>query len=545
MVNATDQLERGRESFAERAWLDAHESLSRADDATALSAADVELLATSAYMLGREDEWASGLERAHRAHLDDGETLLAVRCAFWLSLSLAVRGESGRASGWLSRAQRLLASVDSDCVERGYLLVPVAAGHEHAADYEAAQSVAAEAAEIGARFGDADLVAVAMHAQGNALVKQGRVNAGFALLDEAMVAVTTGELSPIATGLVYCSVIDGCYTSFELGRAQEWTMALTRWCERQPEMVAFTGKCLVHRAAIMQLHGAWPGALTEALRAGERCERSMNELAMGEALYQQGEIHRLQGQLADAEEVYRKASRSGFEPQPGFALLRLAQGKPDKAVASIRRALSETSEPLKRAALLPAYVEITLSAGSREEAKQAGLELEQISKDYERPMLAAMAAQARGSVDIESDPAGALLALRRARELWQQLQAPYEAARTRVLIGLACRALEDEDTAAMELESARRAFEELGAVVEHARVESLAESSTPADALGLTPRELEVLRLVAAGDTNKAVAAELVLSERTVDRHVSNIFAKLGVSSRAAATARAHVQGLV
>jgi len=311
-------------------------------------------------------------------------------------------------------------------------------------------------------------------------------------------------------------------------------------------MVAFSGRCLVHRAEIMELHGAWRDALDEARRARQRCVQGKNQSAAAQAFYRQGEVHRLQGRFSAAEEAYRDASWCGWEPQPGLALLWLAQGNDDAAAAAIRRVVGETTEPLKRARLLPAYVEIMLAVGDAQEARNACRELEEISARYESGMLGAMVAHAEGAVDLaEGDAWAALLALRRAWQVWQELEVPYEAARVRVLLGLACRALGDDDTAALELEAARGVFAQLGAEPDLARVDSLARSTVSADAHRLTARELQVLRLVAAGETNKAIAAELILSERTVDRHVSNIFTKLGVSSRAAATAYAYKHQLV
>jgi DNA-binding CsgD family transcriptional regulator len=547
VVDAIGKVERGRESYTRRAWMDAYESLSGADRAAALGAENLELLATSAYMIGRDDDYLSCLERAHHARLDAGEAPRAVRCAFWVGINLALRGEMARATGWFGRAQRLLEREERDCVERGYLLIPVLLRRVATGDWEAAADTAAAAAEIGERFGDPDLLALAVHEQGHALVRQGRVEEGLRLLDEAMVAASAGELSPIVTGLVYCSVIAYCQELYELRRAQEWTAALTRWCEQQPDMVAHTGLCLVHRAEIMELQGAWRDALEEARRAGERFAQGMtNQLAAGYALYRQGEIHRLQGDFAAAKEAYWDASRCGSEPQPGLALLRLAEGNGDAAAAAIRRVVSETSEPLKRARLLPAYVEIMLTLGDVEAAHSACRELEDISAGHESAVLSAISAQARGAVALtQGDARAALLTLRHAWEVWQELVAPYEAARVRVLLGLACRALGDADTAALELEAARGVFAQLGAAPDLTRVDSLTQRVPPVDAHGLTPRELQVLRLVAAGETNKAIAAELVLSERTVDRHVSNIFTKLGVSSRAAATAYAYEHRLV
>ena len=546
MVDAIDELGRGREYYARRAWMAAHESLSRADRMAPLGAEDLELLATSAFMLGRDDECLSCLERAYHVYLDGGEAMRAVRCAFWVGMNLALRGEMGRATGWLGRAQRLVEREGSDRVERGYLLVPVMLRHEASGDWEAAYATAADAAEIGERFGDQDLLALAVHEQGHALVKQGRVEEGLGLFDEAMVAVTAGELSPIVTGMVYCSVIMGCQEVYALHRAQEWTAALTQWCEQQPEMVAFSGRCLVHRAEIMELHGAWREALEEARRAHQRSVQGKNQSAAAQAFYRQGEVHRLRGEFSAAEEAYREASRCGCEPQPGLALLRLAQGNGDAASAAIRRVVGETTEPLKRARLLPAYVEIMLAMGEAEEARSACGELEEVLTQYNSGMLRAMVAHAEGAVALtQGDARAALPALRHAWQVWQELEVPYEVARVRVLLGRACRAVGDDDTATLELEAARGVFEQLGATPDLAKVDSLTKDAPSVDAHGLTPRELQVLRLVAAGETNKAIAAELVLSDRTVDRHVSNIFTKLSVSSRAAATAYAYEHQLV
>jgi DNA-binding CsgD family transcriptional regulator len=545
VVNAVAELERGREAYSAEAWSDAYESLSRADGEKPLAPDDLGLLATSAYMLGREAEYLGFLERAHRGYLDRGAPLPALRCAFWIGVELARRGEMGRASGWLGRAQRLLDQEGSDRVERGYLLLPVVFQQEASGGWEAAAASAGEAARIGQRFGDPDLFALAAHEQGHILIKTGRLSEGLGLLDEAMVAVTARELSPIVSGIVYCGVILACQDAFEVGRAREWTAALSDWCSRQPDLVAFTGRCLVHRAEIMQFQGAWSDALEEARRAAERCLDGGNSEAAGEACYRQAEIHRIRGEFRLAEESYREASRRGREPQPGRALLRLAQGQGDVAEAAIRRVLAETAEAGKRARFLPAYVEIALAIGDTDAARTASRELEAVAAGHGGRALGAMAARARGAVELsQGDARAALMSLRRASDVWQQLGAPHEAARVRELVGLACRALGDEDTASLELESARAAFANLGAAPDLARLDSLSGGPST-DARVLTERELEVLRHLAAGETNKAIAADLVLSERTVDRHVSNIFAKLGVSSRAAATAYAYEQRLL
>jgi DNA-binding CsgD family transcriptional regulator len=546
VVTARDALERGRAAYAESAWMDANERLSRADRAEALGADDLERLATSFYMLGREDDYLSCLTRAYRSHLEGRAALRAARCAFWMCMTLALRGELGGAGGWLGRAQRLVEREGRACVEQGYLLTPLIFEHEASGDYAGAIAVAADVGAIAERFGDSDLFALAAQAQGTLLAMHGRPVEGLGLLDEAMVAATTGELSPIVRGLVYCGVILGCQAAYEPRRAQEWTAALADWCERQPDMVAFTGRCLTHRAEIMCRHGAWSDALEEARRAGGRCRETHNTRAGGEAAYMEGEIQRLRGALAAAEEAYKTASQCGWEPQPGLALLRLGQGDTEAAAAAIRRALGETAEPPLRARLLPACVEIMLAAGEVEEAGAACAELERIAAGNEDGMLGAMAAHARGAVELARGEHGTgLVALRRAARQWQALEAPYEAARARALVAVACRALDDEDAAAFELEAARGVFAGLGAAPDLTRVESLIRTAGSDELHGLTPRELEVLRLVAAGKSNREIAAELVVSEHTVARHLQNIYAKLRVSSRTAASAFAFAHDLV
>jgi ATP/maltotriose-dependent transcriptional regulator MalT len=372
------------------------------------------------------------------------------------------------------------------------------------------------------------------------VVRCGRVGEGLALLDEAMVAVTTEELSPFVVGIVYCGVILACQEVFEVGRAREWTLALTRWVEQQRDLVAFTGHCLVHRSEILQLGGSWPDALEEARRAGRRLAETRDPTA-GAAYYRQGDVLRLCGELAAAEQAYREASRFGWEPQPGLAQLRLAQGKCEAALAAIRRACAEDALPLKRAALLPAHVEIALAAGELEEAGSACRELEQLAERYASAMLEAMVAYARGAVALaQGDARAALASLRSARQIWLELDAPYEVARTRALAARACSALGDEEAAALELDAAREIFARLGAAPDLERLQPSA-----AGAHGLSPRELEVLRLVAAGKSNREIAAALVISEHTVARHLQNIYAKLRVPSRAAATAFAFERDLV
>lgn len=541
IADLSGDLERGRVCYGRRAWEEACRSLSLADQKAPLGSDDLERLAIASFMTDREDDYLRTLERAHEAHLRAGAVARAVRCAFWVGLRFLLRGEAGQATGWLARAQRLCER-EQDCVEHGYLLLPTVERQLDAGDCDAAYANASSAAAIGDRFADADLRTLARHQQGRIRIQQGQIEPGLALLDEAMVAVTAGELSPLVTGLIYCSVILGCRKAYALSRAREWTSALAQWCDGQPELVAFTDTCRVHRAEIMQLNGAWDEAIEEARRACERGRRGASQPTA--ALYQQAEVYRLRGDFAAAERTYRAASRGGMEPQPGLALLWLAQQRAGAAAVAIRRVLNGTSDPLERTRCLPACVEIMLTVGDIAAAHDACAELETIAKNFAVEALVAMAARARGAVDLaDGRPEAALDSLRRAFTVWQQTEVPYEAARVRVLMGLACRELGDEEGARLELDAASEAFELLRAAPDVARVATLMHGTAPVH--GLTRRELQVLRLVATGKTNKAIATELFLSVKTVDRHLSNIFSKLELSSRSAATAYAYQHKLL
>jgi len=545
-VGGDGELARGREAAERLAWADAYTALSLADQSSPLAAQDLELLATAAYLLGRVEDCLGALQRAQQLYAEGGDRRRAARCAGWLGFHLSIRGDLAQASGWFGRASRLLEHERQECAEHGYLLISAAFQQLLAGDYPGARETLAQAAGIGARTGDADLVAFARYLQGRALVWEGRVGEGLALLDEAMVAVVAGELSPTVAGTVYCGMIEICQEIAELRRAQEWTEALTAWCGKQPDMVTFTGQCLVHRAEILQLHGAWPEAVQEAKRAGERFAHAADDYASGAAFYQQAELYRLSGDFTAAEDAYQRASQWGREPQPGLALLRLSQGKTDAAAAASRRVVAETSERFRRAKLLPAQVEIMLAVGDLRAARDAANELTEIAGGYGTPALRAVADHARGAVLLaDGDAQAALVALRGAWQVWRELQAPYEAARVRVLVGLACRQLGDQEAAAMEMDAARSVFAQLGAAPDLARLEALARSEAASKAHGLTERELQVLRLLATGKTNHAIATDLVLAEKTVHRHVSNIFTKLDVSSRAAATAYAYQHRLL
>ena len=551
---ARSELQRGREAYRRRAWLDALAILSRIDRETPLGAEDLERLAMSAYLTNRDDDCLRALERCHRAWLDEGRPAPAVRAAFWLGFRLASQaGAGGRpelglgsANGWFARGQRVLESVAGDCVERGYLLVPCVEKQLAAGDFEAAFATAAGEAEIGRRFQDADLVACALHQQGRVLIRKGDAEAGFTLLDEAMVALVAGEVSPLMAGLVYCSVIQACREVYALGRAREWTSALARWCDSQPQIVAFTGSCLVHRAEIMQLNGAWRDAIEEAGRACERFRAGIDPQPPAPAFYQRAEMHRLRGAFAAAEADYRRASRFGCEPQPGLALLRLAQGRKAVAAAAIRRVLGATT---RRAPPRAAPAGAGRDRARRRRDRGSGPRLPRARADRGGHR-AGRAAGDRGA-GPRRRPAG-----RRRRRGGARIPPPRagglagdrRALRERARPGPdrpCLPALADTDGAELELAAARAVFQELGARPDVARVDAIVAGRDGDASHGLTPRERQVLRLVSAGKTNREIAAELCLSVRTIDRHLSNIFTKLDLPTRAAATAWSYEHGLI
>ncbi len=542
MAPSKASLDLGRSAYEDQRWSEAFEHFENAHREGGLPAADLERLATAALLTGRSAAGIDTLTRAHEEFLVIGDVPGAARCAGWLGMYLLSRNEFARGAGWLQRARRFLAELDEPCAVDGFLLIPAALDKLYGGDLEGAAGIFDRAWEIGAGFHDKDVLALAQLGQGQAKIMLGSTAEGLSLLDEAMVAVTSGEVSPIPSGIVYCATIGTCQQVFELHRALEWTAALDHWCAGRPDMVLFSGQCQSHRAELFILHGQWPEALAAAGVARDRCARGDTQALWG-GFYRQGEVQRLRGELDAAEASYREAGTSGYEPQPGLALLRLARGETSSAQSQIRRSV-DTPDLATRRHLLPALVEIELAAGDTSAARAGADELKTLAAGFPVPMLQAYAAQAEGAVLLEEgEPGAALKPLRRAWTLWRGLDVPFEAARCRVLVGRACLALGDRDSALMDFEAARNEFFDLGAEPALLGVDSLIGRG-PAQAGPLTPRETEVLKLVAAGKTNRAVAVELYLSEKTVARHLSNIFLKLGLSSRVAATRYAYEHGL-
>jgi len=438
----------------------------------------------------------------------------------------------------MARGERLLNDLqDPDCAEKGLFLIPRALGALYSDHVAEAQVLFEQAATMGAQFEDADLKALGRLGLGQAMIQLGNVAQGIKLLDETMITIETEEVFPVITGIVYCAVIETCHKVWDLRRAQEWTSALTRWCDAQPGIVPFKGQCLVRRAEIIQFHGEWHKALEETIDACVLLTRPPGGPAAGEAFYRKAELFRLLGEFEQAEDGYREAAKWGKNPQPGLALLRLAQGQDDAAENSIRNTLKETKDTKRRAELLPAVVDIMLAVKQTGEALEATMELSDIANQFDAPYLYAMSAQCHGAVFLaEGKVQPALEHMQQALELWNTLHLSYESALINELKGRAYRELNDNDNADAALTAAKWVFEQLKAIPDLARINLLLNRKHNHPVHGLTLRELQVLRRVTSGKTNKHIASELFISERTVDRHVSNIFNKLGVSSRLAAT---------
>ncbi|MEX0732389.1 MAG: LuxR C-terminal-related transcriptional regulator [Aquisalimonadaceae bacterium] len=548
---STPAIIEGREAFARQEWRDAYARFSAADREQPLEPADLEWFATAAYLVGEDAHATAIWTRAHHQLIDQGHVERAARCGFWLSLSLLLGGEMARSTGWLARSQRLLKDRENACGEQGYGLIVTGLLAMGKGATESAGASFEQAIALAEQFGDLDLLALGLLGRGQSLIQSHKSAEGVTRLDEAMVAVTAGDVSPVLTGIIYCAVILTCQRIFDLPRAREWTTQLDAWCASQPDLVPYRGQCLVHRSEILQWKGDWPEALAEVVNARDHLS-ARAEPVVGRACYQQGELHRLRGEFAQANEMYREAGRNGCEPQPGVSLLLLAEGKPDAAASAIR-GIADSAGSLQgpgagssRLKLLGPYVEILIATGDLETARAAADELTRIAAAFDAPFLLATSAQATGAVLFaEGKMKAALALLREAWTIWQQLAMPYESARVRVLIGRVCQRLGDHETVRMHFDAAHAVFERLGAAPDLVELERLMAARDAGPSSALTDREQEVLLLVASGETNRQIATALGISEHTVARHLSNIFDKLGVTSRTAASAFAHKHKLV
>jgi DNA-binding CsgD family transcriptional regulator len=535
-MGTDDRVVRGRAAFAERRWAEAHQLLMAVDADAPLELDDLEIAGFAARYSGQDDASVKLAVRIHHAALAARDHARAAQMAYWIGMAYLQSGDVTQGGGWIGRSAHLLDEQGLDTVTWGYLAIPEGISRVET-DPEAALAAFDRAAAYADRFGDADLAAMARLGRGRSLIALGETERGLALLDDAMVVVTSDQLSPVVTGIVYCGSIEAFTEIFDVRRAQGWTQALMAWTDRQSEMLPFRGQCLVYRSELMRFHGDWSAAFDEARRAEAWLLRPPPEPAVGAAYYEQAELHRLRGEFAAAETAYREASRWGRRTEAGLALLLLARDRAATARVMIERALEEAPDAIARARLLPILGEIALGGRDVGRAREAVEGLREAERLRPAPLLGATIARLDGEVRLaEGDTHGALPQLRRAESIWRELDAPYDLARVRVDLGETMRELGDTDSAALEFEAALRTFRDLGAEPDVRRVERLAGRPAKAPG-GLSTREAEVLRLVAGGGTNRAIATELGISERTVDRHVSNIFSKLGVSSRAAATA--------
>ncbi|MCU1449229.1 MAG: response regulator receiver protein [Acidimicrobiales bacterium] len=539
-----------RQALARHDWSGAYELLTSGDRAADggatddLGAEELDLLAEASWWLGRIEECIVAREAAFQAYESAGARRQAAQCAVWLVEHHWFLARPSIAGAWLRRARKTIDD-DTECVEYGNLLLREAEAVHSTGELDAAIERATEAAALARRVGSDELEALALNAEGRLLIDRGEAEDGMQRLDEAMLLATQDRVGPYATGKIYCSLISACDALGDLARASEWTDATLRWSDRHP-LAVFPGLCRVHRAQVLGLRGAWDEAVQEAHRACTELE-SVNIGNAAVAWAEIGDIRRRLGDLDGAEDAFRTADELCGRPAAGLALLRLAQGRASAATTIIDDALAgEQWNRLARVRLLPAKVQIEVANGNLDAARPAVEELEDIATTYATVAAQAAAATCRGRLELAQGSCRAACdALRRAVELWQALDVPYETATARLLLGQACREGGDKEGGAFSLLAAAEGFERLGAVLDARRTRTLQEGTAATLPAGLTEREAEVLRLVTSGLTNKDIASQLHLSAKTVGRHLENIFVKLGVSSRAAATAFAVSEGLI
>jgi class 3 adenylate cyclase len=469
-----DSAAQGREAAARGAWAEAYELLAPA--ARTLGGEDLEALANAAFWTGKLDEAIEFREQAHAAFIGEGDKKRAAMLAVIVSRDYLMRFDTAVSKGWFAKAQRLLEE-EEESEANGYLAVAEALDTMFNGDLEAAEQHAARAAELGKRYGDPNLEAMARVTIGRIYVLRGQVDEGLALLDEATAAAISGELEPWTTGFVYCCTITSSSGLGDFRRAKEWTEAANRWCDRT-QTKGFPGACRVHRASIMRLQGDWPTAEQEAVQACEELG-AFDPFTTGAGFYEIGEIRRRRGDFAAAEEAYRQAKEWGRDPQPGLALLRLAQGKAESAATAIKRSIANTDDPIAMIRRLPAQVEISLATSDLRGARTAAEQLDEMIDRFKvgnmrTPAFDATVCLAWGQIRLaEQDWEGAVSAFERSVEAWRAVGAPYEAAEAQLHLGMALRRAGQEDEAREELIAARSTFERLGAALDVERIAEL------------------------------------------------------------------------
>jgi DNA-binding NarL/FixJ family response regulator len=528
----TDNLARARQAHAALDWVTAAANFD-AVAAERLRADDLAAYAEAVWWLGRIEDNLRLSAAAYNAFLADSRPADAALTATVLGIFHTARGDEPQAAGWLGRAGRLADDVP-ECTAHGYLLsFTVVEASLMAGQPVAAVDGARRVQDLGRRTAAPDLVAMGLNGEGRALIRSGHLVAGLALLDEAMVTVLDGQLTPFISGTLYCHTIAACHEISDLQRMARWTDLAERWLSTFPAAVFFGGLCGVHRAQLLLLRGEWAEAEQRALRIVTDLDANRIDYA-AEAWYVVAEARRLRGDPSAAD-AYDEAHARGRDPQPGRALLRLQDGDSAGASASVRAAVAAAgTDPLRRAPLCAAAVEIAVAAGRLDDAAVAASELESTAATYATSGLEAMAAAARGAVLLAGDRAEqALPVLREACRRWYELGAASAAASICFRLAEAYRAVGDELSAAAEIARAEATYERLGAP------RPVADSPG-----GLTRRECEVLVLVADGRSNREIGEGLFISDRTVARHLTNIYHKIGVTSRTQAARYAIDHGM-